>query len=69
MQTNGEKVFIHSPSELPPVNKMAEIREPIIIGNILVPQDYVGNVITLCIEKRGVQKNMQYKGKRQLPDL
>ena len=62
VQTNGEKVFIHSPSELPPVNKMAEIREPIIIGNILVPQDYVGNVITLCIEKRGVQKNMQYMG-------
>lgn len=62
VQTNGEKIFIHSPSELPPVNKMAEIREPIIRGTILVPQEYLGNVITLCIEKRGVQKNMQYMG-------
>ncbi|MDX9988934.1 MULTISPECIES: translation elongation factor 4 [Thiothrix] len=60
--TNGEKSFIHSPSELPPINKLAEIREPIIVGTILVPQEYVGNVITLCIEKRGVQKNMQYMG-------
>ncbi|MDQ5770154.1 translation elongation factor 4 [Thiothrix subterranea] len=60
--TNGETHFMHSPSELPPVNKLAEIREPIIIGTILVPQEYVGNVITLCMEKRGVQKNMQYMG-------
>ncbi|OQX09681.1 MAG: elongation factor 4 [Thiothrix lacustris] len=60
--TNGETSFIHSPSELPPVNKLAEIREPIIIGTILVPQEYVGNVITLCMEKRGMQKNMQYMG-------
>ena len=60
--TNGETSFIHSPSELPPINKLAEIREPIIVGTILVPQEYVGNVITLCIEKRGVQKNMQYMG-------
>ena len=60
--TNGETQFIHSPSELPAVNKLAEIREPIIVGTILVPQEYVGNVITLCIEKRGVQKNMQYMG-------
>ena len=61
-QTSGETTFIHSPAEMPVVNKIKEIREPIIIGNILVPQDYVGNVITLCIEKRGVQKNMQYMG-------
>ncbi|MBO0613550.1 MAG: translation elongation factor 4 [Pseudomonadota bacterium] len=60
--TNGEKSFIHSPSELPPINKLAEIREPIIVGTILVPQEYVGNVITLCMEKRGMQKNMQYMG-------
>lgn len=60
--TSGEKKFIHSPSELPPINKLAEIREPIIVGTILVPQEYVGNVITLCMEKRGMQKNMQYMG-------
>jgi GTP-binding protein LepA len=61
-QTDGQKVFIHSPAEMPAVNKIKEIREPIIVGNILVPQDYVGNVITLCVEKRGTQKNMQYMG-------
>lgn len=60
--TNGENVFVHNPSELPPLNKIEEIREPIIRGTILVPQEYLGNVITLCIDKRGVQKNMQYMG-------
>jgi GTP-binding protein LepA len=44
------------------VNKIEEIREPIILANILVPQAYLGNVITLCVEKRGVQKDMQYLG-------
>jgi len=61
-KTDGEVIHIHNPSQLPPVNKIAEIREPIIKANILVPQDYLGNVITLCVEKRGVQKNMQYMG-------
>ena len=60
--TNGENVFVHNPSELPPLNKIEEIREPIIRGTILVPQEYLGNVITLCIDKRGIQKNMQYMG-------
>ncbi|MEZ5537363.1 MAG: translation elongation factor 4 [Thiolinea sp.] len=60
--TDGETQRIHNPSELPPVNKIKEIREPIIRGTVLVPQDYVGNVITLCIEKRGVQREMQYLG-------
>ena len=60
--TDGSTVSIHNPADLPPVNKINEIREPIIRGTILVPQDYVGNVITLCIEKRGVQKEMQYLG-------
>ncbi len=61
-QTNGEVLFIHSPAEMPVVNKIKEIREPIIRGTILTPQEYLGNIITLCIEKRGVQKNMQYMG-------
>ncbi|HRJ52108.1 MAG TPA: translation elongation factor 4 [Candidatus Thiothrix moscowensis] len=61
-QTSGEVLFIHSPAEMPIVNKIKEIREPIIRGTILLPQEYLGNVITLCIEKRGVQKNMQYMG-------
>lgn len=61
-QTDGQTLFIHSPAEMPVVNKVKEIREPIIRGTILVPQEYLGNVITLCIEKRGTQKNMQYMG-------
>ena len=62
LTTKGEVIQIHNPADLPEVNYIEEIREPIIIANILVPQDYLGNVITLCIEKRGVQKNMQYAG-------
>ena len=61
-RTDGEVFKIHNPSGLPPINKIAEIREPIIRGTILVPNEYVGNVINLCIGKRGVQKQMQYLG-------
>lgn len=60
--TKDEILYIQNPSELPAVNHIQEIREPIIQANILVPQDYVGAVITLCIEKRGVQKRLQYLG-------
>jgi len=60
--TKNDILKIDNPSSLPPVSQLAEIREPIIEANILVPQDYLGNVITLCIEKRGVQKNLQYLG-------
>jgi GTP-binding protein LepA len=62
LTTKGEVFEIHNPSDLPEPNYIEEIREPIIRTNILVPQDYVGNVMTLCVEKRGVQKNMQYMG-------
>ncbi len=62
LTTRGEVIEIHNPSDLPEVNYIEEIREPIITTNILVPQEYLGNVISLCIEKRGVQKNMQYLG-------
>ena len=62
LDTKGEVFEIHNPSDMPEVNQIEEIREPIIKTNILVPQEYVGNVITLCIEKRGVQTNMQYMG-------
>jgi GTP-binding protein LepA len=64
LTTGGEVIEIHNPSDLPEVNYIEEIREPIIRTNILVPQDYVGNVISLCIEKRGIQKNMQYLGRQ-----
>ena len=62
--TDGEVQSIHNPSNLPPANKIKEIHEPIIHASILVPHDYVGNVITLCIEKRGVQKSLHYHGKQ-----
>ncbi len=61
-KTGGETVRIDNPADLPPTNEIAEIREPFIQANILVPQDYLGNVIGLCIEKRGEQKSMQYIG-------
>ena len=60
--TDGHVIEIDNPNDLPPPNKIDEIREPIIQANILVPPDYVGAVITLCIEKRGVQKSMHYMG-------
>ncbi|GAA0857023.1 translation elongation factor 4 [Aliiglaciecola litoralis] len=62
--TKGEILKVDNPSKLPAVNDIASIREPIVEAHILVPQDYLGNVITLCIEKRGVQTNMTYHGKQ-----
>jgi len=62
LQTDGNVISIENPSHLPPPNKIAEIREPIIMASIFVPQEYLGNIINLCIEKRGIQKKMQYHG-------
>lgn len=61
---NGELLKVDSPSRLPAVTSIEEMREPIVLANILVPQEYLGNVITLCVEKRGVQKDMQFIGKQ-----
>ena len=58
----GQVNYIHNPSDLPDIGKIEEIREPIIQANILVPKEYVGEVIKLCIERRGVQKEIQYMG-------
>lgn len=58
----GDVINIDNPSELPDGGIIEEIREPIIQANILVPNEYVGAVMKLCIEKRGVQKDMQYSG-------
>ncbi|MCW8963212.1 MAG: translation elongation factor 4 [Gammaproteobacteria bacterium] len=62
VSTTGEVTQIDNPNDLPPPNKVSEIREPIIQANILVPHDHVGAVITLCVEKRGVQKSLHYMG-------
>ncbi|NRA52818.1 MAG: elongation factor 4 [Gammaproteobacteria bacterium] len=62
--TSGETIQVANPSDLPPVQNIEEIREPVVEANILVPQEYLGAVITLCIEKRGVQTNLVYHGKQ-----
>lgn len=61
-QDNGETIYVDNPSKLPDQGMIADMREPIVQANMLVPQAYVGAVITLCVEKRGVQKDMQYLG-------
>ena len=58
----NEILMVDNPAKLPDAGSIKEIREPIIQANILVPQDYLGAVISLCVEKRGVQKDMQYMG-------
>jgi len=60
----GDVLMVDNPAKLPENGTISEIREPIIRANILVPEAYVGAVITLCIEKRGVQKDMQYVGRQ-----
>ena len=64
LTTGNETLYIDNPSKLPAADKIAEFREPVIRADILVPPDYIGNVIALCIEKRGEQKKMQYLGKQ-----
>jgi GTP-binding protein LepA len=61
---SGEVIQIENPSRLPEPSRVEEIREPMIIVNLLMPQDYVGPVMTLCTNKRGIQKNMQYMGRQ-----
>ncbi len=61
---SGVVELLENPAKLPDLNLITEIREPIIKANILVPNDYLGAVIGLCTEKRGIQINMQYSGKQ-----
>jgi GTP-binding protein LepA len=60
--TKQETLYVDNPAKLPETQYIAEIREPMVRANILVPKDYVGAVITLCVERRGLQKDMQYVG-------
>ena len=59
---NGDIINIDSPSQLPDPSVIEETREPIVQANIFTPQEYLGNVISLCVDKRGVQKDMQFSG-------
>lgn len=61
---NGDVVQIENPSRLPEPSRIEETREPVINVHLLMPQDYVGPVMTLCNNKRGIQKNMQYMGRQ-----
>lgn len=62
VRSDGEVIYVDNPSKLPDPGNIEEMREPIVEANILVPQMYVGTVITLCEERRGVQKDMQFLG-------
>ena len=59
---NGETLYVDSPSKLPDMSAIEDMREPIVRANILVPQEHLGSVITLCVEKRGVQRDLQFLG-------
>ncbi len=61
-KTDGTTIYVDNPSKLPPSNEIEELREPIIIASILVPPEYIGNVLKLCTDKRGRQKKMLYLG-------
>jgi len=63
-QRDGTVIEIDNPSKLPDPSKIEEIREPIIRATIIMPQEYVGPVMTLCEQKRGVQVNMHYVGRQ-----
>ena len=64
INTKGETVMIDNPSKLPPTQHIKQMFEPIVRANILVPQEYLGPIITLCVERRGIQVNMTYSGRQ-----
>jgi GTP-binding protein LepA len=64
LTSRNEVLLVENPAKLPDASAIAEIREPIIRATVLVPQEYVGDVIGLCIEKRGIQRNMVYHGRQ-----
>ena len=60
----GETLYVDNPAKLPPINQIAETRVPIVQADILVPDEYLGNIISLCVERRGVQKKLHYTGRQ-----
>ena len=65
-KTNGEEIEVHNPSQMPDVVKIHKISEPIIKATILLPDEYLGAVMQLCTERRGIQKDLTYVGKRAM---
>jgi GTP-binding protein LepA len=64
--TNGEKLMLHNPADMPDVVKIAQIREPWIKATILTPDDYLGAILKLCQDRRGIQRNLSYVGNRAM---
>ena len=64
LKSDGEVIMVENPSKMPDIGRMAEIREPIVTVHLYMPQEYVGPVMTLANQKRGVQINMQYHGRQ-----
>jgi GTP-binding protein LepA len=64
--TNGEMMHLHNPADMPDVVKIAEIREPWIKATILTPDDYLGSILKLCQDRRGIQRNLSYVGNRAM---
>jgi GTP-binding protein LepA len=64
LKTDDSVMLVHNPAQLPPPNEIQELREPIIEANILTPQEYLGSIISLCVEKRGVQTKLNYVGEQ-----
>ncbi|HVW92189.1 MAG TPA: translation elongation factor 4 [Devosia sp.] len=64
--TNGEEIKLHNPADMPDVVKIAEIREPWIKATILTPDEYLGGILKLCQDRRGIQLNMTYVGNRAM---
>ncbi|MGX9719534.1 translation elongation factor 4 [Stenotrophomonas acidaminiphila] len=62
LKSDGSIVMMDNPAKLPPINQVEEIREPIIRANVLTPEEYIGNIIKLCEEKRGTQIGINYLG-------
>ncbi len=60
----GETLHVDNPAKVPAINQIAETREPIVQADILVPDEYLGNIISLCVERRGVQKKLHYTGRQ-----
>ena len=60
--TDGQTIYVDNPSRLPDVGSIEEMREPMVAATILVPNEYVGSVMTLCVEKRGIQRDLKYMG-------
>ena len=64
LTSSGEILHVDNPANLPPTNRIAEIREPMVQADMLLPEEYLGNIITLCIERRGVQTKLHYTGRQ-----